>query len=219
MYNWLLVITFADDAARTTVATEFEDALQALPKARSSLAARSPNHPFKLNGGDLVCRIVFQDRADYDNALKSPSGRQAMSLLNDTSTVAAVDEVAYQGDLSGGTASQPTIYRVALFCANIDPTPDRLAQFRSETSLMPCYIKTIQRWQLSTADAARGRRPWTHVWEQEYADLTGLTGTYLMHPDHWAHVDRWFDPEYPEFLVDPVLVNTFCPIATSVIVS
>ena len=26
-------------------------------------------------------------------------------------------------------------------------------------------------------------------------------GAYLMHPIHWARVDRWFDPECPEVIV------------------
>lgn len=84
---------------------------------------------------------------------------------------------------------------------------------------MPRYIKSIQRWQLSTTDSGTGLHPWTHVWEQEYATLGGLTGTYIMHPEHWSNVERWFDPEYPEWLVDPVLVHTFCNITKPAIVT
>ncbi|HZQ32708.1 MAG TPA: Dabb family protein [Mycobacterium sp.] len=225
MYNWLSVITFPqtlDDADRTATAAKLQALLQELPRVRSTMAMPSPADPFRLNGGDLVCRTVFESRGDYQKAVDSQQGQQVKALLNDQSTAAALNEVGYEGGLSGGAVTSPTIYRVALFCANIEPTRDRLEQFRTETSLMPSYIKTIQRWQLSTLssqDTARGLHHWTHVWEQEYAELDGLTGTYLFHPDHWAHVDRWFDPEYPEFLVDPVLVNTFCPITTSVILT
>ena len=57
-----------------------------------------------------------------------------------------------------------------------------------------------------------GTSAWTHVFEQEFTDVEGLMGPYLMHPIHWAVVDRWFDPEYhrgdrprprlPQFLRD-----------------
>jgi len=82
---------------------------------------------------------------------------------------------------------------------------------------MPNHVRSILRWQLSTADEAEGDRPWTTVWEQEYRDLDGLNGPYMMHPVHWAHVERWFDTEYTEHLVDPILVHTFCAIQRPVI--
>ena len=39
----------------------------------------------------------------------------------------------------------------------------------------------------------------------------------MMHSAHWGRVERWFDPEYPEHLVDPQLAHTFCAIDESVI--
>jgi hypothetical protein len=223
MYNWVFVVEYAkslDATGRDAATAKFQAAMKALPGAVSPIAQPSPQNQFKLNGGDLVCRAAFPNRGGYQSAANSDPGKQLRALMDDKNTVASLNEVTYNGGLSGGTPSSPTIYRVAFFYANVDPSSDRLDQFRKETSLMPKYIKTIQRWQLSTIsspDTAKGLHPWTHVWEQEYAQLAGLTGTYLMHPDHWAHVDRWFDPEYPEFLVDPVLMNTFCPITSSVI--
>ena len=57
---------------------------------------------------------------------------------------------------------------------------------------------------------AEGARPWTHVWEQRYDALDGLMGDYMMHPYHWARVDRWFDPESPDWIVDTHLCHSFC---------
>ena len=223
MYNWILVIEFPkgmDAAGRTAATAKFQSLMQGLPGVKNPIAQASPQNQFKLNGGDLICRGSFGNRGGYESASNSKQGKDLRALLNDKNTVASLNEVTYNGGLSGGTVSSPTIYRVAFFYANVDPSRERLDQFSKETSAMPKYIKTIQRWQLSTVskpDTANGLHPWTHVWEQEYAALPGLVGTYLMHPDHFAHVDRWFDPEYPEFLVDPVLMNTFCPITSSVI--
>ena len=99
---------------------------------------------------------------------------------------------------------------MALFCANRNPTIERLERWAGETSDMPKHVKTIRSWQLGKVVEANGSRAWTHVWEQEYETLEGLTGAYMMHPCHWAQVDRWFDPEFPEWLVDPELCHTFC---------
>jgi len=34
--------------------------------------------------------------------------------------------------------------------------------------------------------------------------------TYLRHPYHWGHVDRWFDGEAPRLIVRPGFCHTFC---------
>ena len=51
---------------------------------------------------------------------------------------------------------------------------------------------------------------WTHLWEQEFDRLEGLEQDYMLHPFHWGHVDRWFDPEMPERVVDPWLAHLAC---------
>ena len=61
-----------------------------------------------------------------------------------------------------------------------------------------------------------GATGWTHVFEQEFSDLHGLMGPYLMHPIHWAVVDRWFDPECPEYIVRERVCHSFCALHTSV---
>jgi hypothetical protein len=83
-------------------------------------------------------------------------------------------------------------------------------RFEDELSSMPHYIPAIRAWQLSRVDDAIGASQWTHVFEQEFCDLDGLMGPYLMHPIHWAVVDRWFDPECPEVIVRDRVCHSFC---------
>ena len=54
--------------------------------------------------------------------------------------------------------------------------------------------------------------PWSYVWEQEYATLEGLTVDYMVHPHHWAFVDRSFDTESGAQLIDAALCHAFCPL-------
>ena len=79
---------------------------------------------------------------------------------------------------------------------------------------MTRFIPAIRAWQLSRVDEAIGDSQWTHVFEQEFGDLDGLTGPYLMHPIHWAVVDRWFDPECPDVIIRDRLCHSFCQYPT-----
>jgi hypothetical protein len=79
---------------------------------------------------------------------------------------------------------------------------------------MPRYVRTITAWQLSRVETAIGTSAWTHVFSQRFTDLEGLTGPYLMHPIHWAYVDRWFDPECPDYIVRDRVCHSFCAVDT-----
>ena len=74
---------------------------------------------------------------------------------------------------------------------------------------MGLYIPTIVNWQVSRVLEASGARPWTHVWEQEYEDISGLHGAYMLHPHHWGYIDRWYDPECTDYMIDTHLCHTF----------
>jgi hypothetical protein len=72
----------------------------------------------------------------------------------------------------------------------------------------------------AAAQRAAGERSssgWTHVWAQEFASLDGLQTDYMVHPYHWAVVDRWFDPESPERVVAPGFAHVFCVVPRSVL--
>jgi hypothetical protein len=167
-----------------------------------------PTLPGVWNGGDWIWRADYRDEADY---------RAAESALAGLGWLKDAEHVAFSPGDGGGASPARGVYRVALFCANRDPSLDRLARFRAETCAMPRHVRSIRRWQLSTPVHASGSRRWTHVWEQEYDDLAGLSGPYMMHPCHWSQVDRWFDPEDPDWLIDPRLCHSFCATTAPVI--
>lgn len=89
-------------------------------------------------------------------------------------------------------------------------TPERdIERFERSLAAMPEHIREIRSWSLSRVDHTRSTGPWTHVWEQEYADVDGVRVAYLQHPYHWTGVDRWFDPEMPCAIVEPRLAHMF----------
>jgi len=199
------------------------ESAQALATAASQVPGAlvtlfEPTCPGVYHGGDFIWRAAFRDAAAAREAEASESWRRVVStLLADRARVESLERVAFAHGTSGGTSPRRGLYRVALFCANRNPTPERLARFASETRAMPRHVRSIRSWQLSTATEAGGTRPWTHVWEQEYDDLAGLNGPYMLHPCHWSEVDRWFDPEDPDWLVDPFLCHSFCESESPVI--
>ncbi len=219
MFNAVWLITLAEglsDSERAAIVGGLGDAARGLSGAQRVLFV--PTLPGVYNGGDVIWRSEFADEAAYRASLAGDVWQAGIApVLADCRRIAAVDAAAYPSGLSGGRSPGRGVYRVALFCANRDPTALRLAQFRDETAAMPRHVRSIRRWQLSTVAAAEGARPWTHVWEQEYDDIAGLMGPYMMHPCHWGQVDRWFDPEFPEWLVDTHLCHTFAAVDSAVI--
>jgi hypothetical protein len=210
MFSSLRLVTFAREApedARAAVMRALHDAAHATDAVATLF---EPTSPGSWNGGDVIWRAVYRDEAHCKEAESSAPFRQAASLLADRARVSLVEHVVFGVGAHGGSSVRGGVYRVALFCANRNPTADRLSRFRDDTLAMPHHVRTIRRWQLSPARAASGSRVWTHVWEQEYEELAGLAATYMLHPFHWAYVDRWFDPEDPDWLIDPVLCHAFC---------
>jgi hypothetical protein len=210
MFSSLRLIHLAGEsvAAREKTRQLLSDAARGIGAARTLFAATEPG---VWNGGDLIWRAEYRDEGHYREAEQSDRFREsAAAALANPARVRLVEHVAFASGVSGGTSPRRGVYRVALFCANRDPARERVARFASETTAMPRHVTAIRRWQLATPIQASGSRPWTHVWEQEYDDLAGLTGPYMLHPCHWGHVDRWFDPEDPDWLIDPVLCHSFC---------
>ncbi len=215
MYNLLKVIGVVE-SRRDMAGAALAEASRSLPGAISRLAA--PTLPGSYNGGDFIWRASFADRGAAAAAMTSEQGRAIRTLIEDDRTVTSLDEAAFETTHAGGAGDAVGgVYRVAMFCANRDPTPERLAAFARDTLTMPNHVRTILRWELSETAKASGAMPWTHIWEQEYPDRAGLEGPYMLHPVHWAHVERWFDTEYPDYLVAPQLVHSFCAIDQAIL--
>ncbi|MDQ0138848.1 Dabb family protein [Cupriavidus necator] len=171
-------------------------------------AAVSRNLPGSWGAGDYTLDLHFHS---------APSGAQAdaAGLATALEGIATVDRVAYRAIASGLRAPQlrDGIWRTLMFRVRPEAPDPQVRALEQDLLRMPAYMPGIRNWRL-----ARVVSPgtWTHVWQQEFASVDDLLGEYLMHPFHWGRVDRWFDPEFPEWTVDAIS-HAFCPLATSLI--
>jgi hypothetical protein len=201
MYN---VTSLIHTDARDTVVTAVRDAVREVPDALVEVTL-----PGVRNGGDVLMHLRFPD----ESAWAAVSAR--VDEVLSTPAVTHVDSARYRGHHVGAAEPGGSVYR-ALFLRVAPDTPDDvLAQFEADLAALPRYVSTITAWQLSRVETAFGASPWTHVFSQRFTDLDGLTGPYLMHPIHWAYVDRWFDPECPEYIVRERVCHSFCRYPTT----
>ncbi|KUI25011.1 stress responsive protein [Mycobacterium sp. IS-1742] len=163
-----------------------------------------PTLPGVRNGGDILVHLRFADAAARSNAvakLDDLLGREAVRHVNGAT---------YHGETTPGADGDGTVYRALLLRVREGTDTATVRRFEDDLRLLPRYVRTIHSWQLSRVEEAVGASPWTHVFEQEFTDVDGLMGPYLMHPIHWAYVDRWFDPECPDFIVRDRVCHSFC---------
>lgn len=78
--------------------------------------------------------------------------------------------------------------------------PQQVAGLEAALLAMPDHIAAIGSWALSRLDPRATAAGWTHLWEQEFAEIAGFR-PYMAHPFHWTGVERWFDPEIPGHIV------------------
>lgn len=126
----------------------------------------------------------------------------------DAVTYASIGGGVREPQLSGG------IWRTLMLRARPEADAGRVAALERDLLRMPDYMRGIRNWNLARVTSPSR---WTHVWQQEYRELGDLLGEYLVHPFHWGRVDRWFDPEFPEWAVDSQLSHAFCPLETSLL--
>ncbi|GAY16797.1 Dabb family protein [Mycobacterium sp. shizuoka-1] len=183
-------------------------ALREAAEASGALrAVVEPTEAGSRNGGDILVHLRFQDSESwsdsrFDEALQDPA-------------ITHVNGVTYRGTpLCRGTG---TVYRALLLRVPPEVPAHDVGTFERELAMMPSYVSTIRAWQLSRVDEAIGTTGWTHVFEQEFTDVDGLMGPYLMHPVHWAVVDRWFDPETTDMIVRDRVCHSFCRTERSVL--
>lgn len=155
--------------------------------------------------GDFTLDLTFD---------RQPSAAISARLAS-ISGLAKVDGVGYQR-IGGGERApglQEGIWRTLLLRVRSDREPALVAALERDLLRMPDYMPGIRNWQLSRVCT---ESPWTHVWQQEFARLEDLQGEYLAHPYHWGWVDRWFDPEFPECIVEAIS-HAFCPMEQSLL--
>jgi hypothetical protein len=189
-----------------------------LAAARAGAAATRARHqlveptlPGVRNGGDILVHLRF----DTEDQWRSVETDFAATLTDPAIT--RVNGACYSGDASISGVQTGTVYRALLLRVLPGTDAHIVARFEEELRLMPRYLHTITAWQLSRVDNPAGTSGWTHVFEQEFTDVDGLMGPYLMHPIHWAVVDRWFDPECPDVIVRDRVCHSFCAMPGSVL--
>jgi hypothetical protein len=156
------------------------------------------------NGGDVLVHLRFVTRDHWDRAATTFA-----ALMNDPA-VTRVNGAGYSGEPVNSGDTPGTVYRALLLRVLPETDAAIVARFEHELSLMPRYVPAIRAWQLSRVTEAVGASAWTHVFEQEFCDVDGLMGPYLMHPIHWAVVDRWFDPETTDVIVRDRVCHSLC---------
>lgn len=186
----------------------FEDELQrrvqSLPGLHHFNLGR--NHEGSWGAGDYTLDLCFAS-----SAFQAATAASLAQLPG----VSRADRMAYRR-LDGGLRAvglQGGIWRTLLFRVRPQQDPGHVAALERDLLRMPAYMAGIRNWQLSRvcSDSA-----WTHVWQQEFASVDDLLGEYLTHPFHWGWVDRWFDPEFPEWTVEAI-AHAFCPLAASIL--
>lgn len=157
------------------------------PPASTTAVSAGPDLPGSVGGLGMTWDIT---------------GDEVPAALRAGSDVAALTPIASQHvPLDGKRVKRTLLLRV-----RPDAPAAQVKQLETALLAMPQHISTIRSWSLSRVE---GSPQWTHAWEQEYADVEGLNGEYLLHPYHWTYVDRWFDPEVPGSIVEPALAHIF----------
>lgn len=171
--------------------------------------------PGTRNGGDVVIHLGF------DSAETFGRHRPEIDAVTSGVEVVGVNGAEYEAAGPGLRTSThaagrrhplapATIYRALLLRVDADARPHQIEAFERATLTMPDHVTSMQAWQLSPVAVAVGDSEWTHIWEQEFTDLDGLTGQYMNHPIHWGLVDGWFDPESPECIITARVCHSFC---------
>lgn len=157
-----------------------------------------------INAGHIVWRMESATESAALIVTLDPAWSSAVApLLNGVQ----VNTVGYRITRSSVRPAGSGIWRALVFRVIPAGFPDAAAALESQLLLMPKYVATIRSWALSPVSFSEGPKQFTHVWEQEYDDLAGLTGEYMTHPIHWGVVDSWFDADCPNYVVDPLLIQ------------
>ena len=167
-------------------------------------------------GGGHYTLDALVDGGDANAVLGAPSLRD---LVDAGDVVERLDPVAFESQhVSIAEPAIENCVKRTLFLRVVPETPaDVVEEFERVIMAMPDHIDAIRNWACSRTDPTAVPTSWTHVWEQEYADKSGLEVDYMMHPYHWGLVDGWFDPECPQRIVDLVVAHVYCPAAETIL--
>ena len=179
-----------------------------------------------VGGGEITWDLLFesQEAADAWCARLAGSGPEVAVEALDAAAgkrIASI-ELARLETLEGGLARPGLVGVKRTLWLRVLPeaAAAAVAVFERETPLLASAIPAIRNWRWSRV-AVGASSPmsvrWTHVWEQEFETLAGLEVDYMSSPCHWGYVDRFFDPEMPERVVDLWLSHLYCPASAPVL--
>ncbi|WP_344415710.1 Dabb family protein [Pseudonocardia ailaonensis] len=169
--------------------------LKLAPEAsvRDLPGAAGQHEPGSYGGGDATWDIV----ADVLPTVDRPG-------------IEVVDAVALAPVASQHVSLEgPRVKRTLLLGLKPGIPDDVRTSFEHSLTGMPLHIGAIRSWSLSRVDQALSPSRWTHVWEQEYESIDGLRVDYSRSSYHWAGVDRWFDTEMPDAIVENTFTHVF----------
>ena len=190
------------------LAARLRDAAAALSGFRASWI--SPVSPVAvINAGHVVWRMTFGSERDALAVPLDPAWRTAVAPLLEGRQVS---HVGYRVTRRAVRPATGGIWRALVFRVMPHGFPDGARALDAGLQLMPAHVASIRSWALSPVSICEGPKAYTHVWEQEFDSLDGLTGEYMTHPVHWGLVDAYFDAECPEYIVDPHLVQVVAAI-------
>ncbi len=176
--------------------------------------------PNAHRAGDLMLLSVFADEQAAEGATHASSTWSVIPPLLDQ-CARHVETVRYtQGAIDlRAPALADGIQRTLLVRVDPSTAPASVERFEQDLRDMPRYIDSIRNSSLSRIDAMEGSLgpAYTHVWEQEFVDLDGLTGPYMTHAYHWSLVDPWFDAQDSGSIVDPTLIHAACGLRRSIL--
>ncbi|MBF6451179.1 Dabb family protein [Nocardia elegans] len=205
----------ADPATVTAVVREIAIAAESTQASYSLVA---PTLPGSRNGGEVVAHFQFESESEWSRWRAPIDAATSGSLIDHADSVEYVGGSAIQKHAGRRTSiHRSTLYRTLLLRVDDSAPKAEVHRFEHAMLQMPEHVTGIQAWQLSRVTHATGATTWTHVWEQEFIDADALLGSYMNHPIHWGHVDRWFDPECPEQIVKDRVCHSFCAMSAPVI--
>jgi hypothetical protein len=172
-----------------------------------------------VGGGDFTWDLVFETRAACPPWAEQLATTGTTTLVSEAT--ARVDVVQFAPSLGriGDPEVRDGIKRTLLLEVRRDTDSEAAARFDRSLTAMPLYIPAIRNWSYSRVDdeGTVGPRRWTHVWEQEFSELSGLKVDYMMSPYHWGYVDGWFDAESPHHVVAPGVAHVYTRAQTSLL--
>jgi hypothetical protein len=166
-----------------------------------------------INAGHIIWRMEFATEVQAMAVRLDPAWRADIVPLLDRLDVTSI---GYYVTRSAMRPYGAGIWRALIFRVMPSAFPVQVAALEAGLLMLPKYISTIRSWALSPVATLDGPKAYTHVWEQEFDDISGLTGEYMTHPIHWGVVDSWFDAECPNYVVDPQLIQVIGKIDNSI---